>query len=67
VLVEISKKNRSGLLLEPPTRGPSTGTILRVHHSSQQCASQSTHCDQPGSTSIPAVCPVQGLFVLLFL
>jgi hypothetical protein len=36
VLVEISKKNRSGLLLGPPTGGLSTGTILRVHHSSQQ-------------------------------
>jgi hypothetical protein len=36
VLVEISKKNRSDLLLEPPTGGLSTGTILRVHHSSQQ-------------------------------
>ena len=45
MLVEISKKNRSGLLIGPPTRGLSTGTILRVHHSSQQCASQSTHCD----------------------
>jgi hypothetical protein len=35
VLVEISKKNKSGLLLGPPTGGLSTGTILRVHHSSQ--------------------------------
>jgi hypothetical protein len=35
VLVEISKKNRSGLLLGPPTGGLSTGTILRVHRSSQ--------------------------------
>jgi hypothetical protein len=35
VLVGISKKNRPGLLLGPPTGGPSTRTILRVHHSSQ--------------------------------
>jgi hypothetical protein len=35
VLVKISKKNRSGLLLGPPTGGLSTRTILRVHSSSQ--------------------------------
>jgi hypothetical protein len=42
VLVEISKKNRSGLLIGPPTRGLSTGTILRVHHSSQQIGTGAT-------------------------
>jgi hypothetical protein len=36
VLVERSKNNRSGLHLGPPTGGLSTGTIFRVHHSSQQ-------------------------------
>jgi hypothetical protein len=35
VLVGIGKKNRSGLLLGPPTGGLSTRTILRVHRSSQ--------------------------------
>jgi hypothetical protein len=40
VLVEISKKNRSGLLLGPPMRGLSTGNILRVHHSSQHIKRQ---------------------------
>jgi hypothetical protein len=35
VLVEISEKNRFGLLLGPPVGGLSIGTILRVHHSSQ--------------------------------
>jgi hypothetical protein len=42
VLVEISKKNRSGLLLGPPTGGLSTGTILRVHRSSQQIGIRGT-------------------------
>jgi hypothetical protein len=35
VLVEISEKNRFGLLLGPSAGGLSIGTILRVHHSSQ--------------------------------
>jgi hypothetical protein len=35
VLVGGSKKNRSGLLIGPPTGGLSTGTILRVHHRPQ--------------------------------
>jgi hypothetical protein len=36
VLVEGGRRYRSGLLLGPSTGGLSIGTILRVHHSSQQ-------------------------------
>jgi hypothetical protein len=42
VLVGISKKNRSGLLLGPPTGGLNTRTILRVHRSSQQFGTGAT-------------------------
>jgi hypothetical protein len=47
VLVETSKKNRSGLLLGPPTGGLSTGTILRVQRISQQIGTRATTCASP--------------------
>jgi hypothetical protein len=42
VLLGIGKKNRSGLLLGPPTGELSTRTILRVHCSSQQFGTGAT-------------------------